>query len=312
MTEKTERGVKSQGRCVFCNGTGLSKEHIWSDWVSRLIPRNDAHGQYWATMHRDSGSGDVEWTEPPRSAARQGSVLQRKVRKVCTRCNNGWMSRVVDRAKPHAEHLILGATTQLNRQAQIDLAAWIGITTIIQEFANRLGFPRIPPEDRRVLIDTGAPPLSWSIWVARYVGEWWAPMGHYHIPMSYSRPQTDDEPNPGGGELQLTTFTIGECLVHVFTSTQAEMIESYRSYIGHASNPGKLQQLWPIVADTVNWPPSSPFRDHEVDRLAFDWVEKQWGARGLPGRPQERDILRLANWLASGSQGGHSPRPPSC
>ena len=305
MTEKTKKRLKPQGRCIFCGGTGLSKEHIWSDWLKGLMPQYDEHGEHWGSMHRDSGSNDVEWTEPPSSSARQGSVFQRKVRNVCEqRCNNGWMSRVVDRAKPHVERMILGKSFQLDRKEQTDLAAWIGITTVIQELANRLGVPRIPPEERTVLMKTEAPPLSWSIWAARYTGEWWAPMGHYHIPMSYSKRPTDDESNPPSGELQLTTFTLGELLVHVFTSTQAEMIEAYRSYIGGASNSGKLQQLWPIVGDTLNWPPSCPFRDHEVDSLAFDWVEKQWGAQGLPGRPQERDVLRLANWLTSAIQDG--------
>jgi hypothetical protein len=307
MTEKTKGLAKSQGHCIFCGGTGLSKEHIWSDWLDGLIPRHDEHGEYWGRMHRDGGSGEVEWTELPACSARQGSVFQRKVRIVCERrCNNGWMSCVVDRAKPHVERMILGKSFKLNRKEQTDLAAWIGVTTVIQEFANRVGTPRIPPEDRTVLMNTEAPPLSWSIWIARYMGEWWAPMGHYHIPMSYSKRQTDGDPVPPGGELQLTTFTLGELLVHVFTSTQPKMIETYRSYIGGASNSAKLQQLWPIAGDTLVWPPSCPFQDHEVDSLAFDWVEKEWGARGLPGRPRERDLLGLANWLASIARNGHN------
>ncbi len=305
MVEKTKKRFRSQGHCIFCGGTGLSKEHIWSDWLKDLIPGNSEHGEYWGSMHRKSGMKDVEWTEPSSSSARQGSVLQRKVRIVCERrCNNGWMSRVVGRAKRHVERMILGQAFQIDRKEQTDLAAWIGITTIIQEFANRQGARRIPHEDRTVLMNTEAPPLSWSIWVARYTGKWWAPMGHYHIPISYSKPRTGDEPSTLSGELQLTTFTLGELLVHVFTSTQAEIIEAYRSYIGRASNSEKLQQLWPIIEDTLHWPPSSLFRDHEVDSLAFDWVERKWGARGLPGRPQERDVLRLASWLASAIQGG--------
>lgn len=304
MTEDTKRVSKPQGRCIFCSGTGLSKEHIWSDWISGLIPRNDEHGEYWGSMHRAGGSRDVEWTTPPGNSARQGSVLQRKVRKVCEQCNNGWMSRVVDRAKPHVERMILDKAIQLNRKEQTNLAAWIGVTTVIQEFANRQGARRIPLEERTSLMSTKAPPLSWSIWVAKYTGEWWAPMRHYHIPMSYSKQSNANELNGPSGELQLTTFTLGCLLVHVFTSTQAEMIAAYRLYIGGASNAGKLQQLWPIVADTMNWPPTYPFRDREVDSLAFDWVENQWGARSLPGRPQERDVLRLASRLAFAVQNG--------
>lgn len=282
----------------------MSKEHIWSDWISGLIPRNNEHGEYWGSMRREAGKRDVEWTNPPKSSARQGNVLQRKVREVCEQCNNGWMSRVVDRAKPHVEQMILSKTFQLNRREKTELSAWIGITTVIQELANRQGARRIPPEDRTVLMNTNAPPLSWSIWIAKYTGKWWAPMGHHHIPMCYAKPPSDDEPNPPSGELQLTIFTLGGLLVHVFTSTQTEMIEVYRSYIGRASNSEKLEQLWPIVEDTLTWPPTSPFSDCEVDSLAFDWVENHWGARGMPGRPQERDILRMANWLASTMQAG--------
>ena len=72
MIERTAKPVESQGRCIFCGGTGLSKEHIWSDWLKSLIPRNDAHGEYWGSMHRDSGSGDIKWTTPRASAAPPG------------------------------------------------------------------------------------------------------------------------------------------------------------------------------------------------------------------------------------------------
>jgi len=60
MTKRTKRLVKPHGRCIFCGGTGLSKEHIWSDWLSGLIPRNDEHGEYWGRMRRGGGSRKVE------------------------------------------------------------------------------------------------------------------------------------------------------------------------------------------------------------------------------------------------------------
>ncbi len=28
-----------QGRCVFCGGTPVTKEHVWSDWLDEVIPR---------------------------------------------------------------------------------------------------------------------------------------------------------------------------------------------------------------------------------------------------------------------------------
>lgn len=83
------------------------------------------------------------------------------------------------------------------------------------------------------------------------------------------------------------------------------MVESYRSYIDGASNGRKLRQLWPIVEKTLNWPTPIAFRDDEVDTLAFEWVEKEWGVRGLPGRPCERDVLKLMNWIVQAVRGGN-------
>src|SRR6266566_295420 len=31
---------KPQGRCIFCGRTGLTKEHIWADWLKKFIPKN--------------------------------------------------------------------------------------------------------------------------------------------------------------------------------------------------------------------------------------------------------------------------------
>lgn len=277
MPKPTKRPRKPQGKCVFCNGGGLSKEHIWSDWLKKLIPSREDHGEYRAGLYHERGSQTFRWTEFPQARTRRGCVLQRRIRNVCERhCNNGWMSGVVERAKPHAERMILGQQFELERQGMSDLAAWIAITTIMQEFANPKA-QRIPPNDRQVLMLAGTPPSTWSIWVARYGGHMWHPMGHYHIPIGYSKgslhgePSPDDPPRHG---LQLTTFAFRELLVHVFTSTEAEMVDRYRRHIGESA---KLSQLWPITADSLQWPPCSAFRDEEVDRLVFQWVRNEWG-----------------------------------
>lgn len=277
MPKPRKRPRKPPGRCVFCNGVGLSKEHIWSDWLKNLIPLREDHGEHWAGLYHDRSSQTFQWAQLPQTRTRQGCLLQRKIRNVCERhCNNGWMSGVVDRAKPHAERMILGHQFQLEWQGMSDLAAWIAITTIMQEFANPRA-QQIAPGDRRVLMATKTPPDTWSIWVARYGGHVWYPMGHYHIPIWYSKGSLPSELSPDAPlrhGLQLTTFALRELLVHVFTSTEAEMIDRYRRYIGESA---KLTQLWPITADSLQWPPCSAFGDEEVDRLAFQWVRNEWG-----------------------------------
>jgi len=40
-----KRNQQPQGKCIVCNRTGMSKEHIWSKWLGGLIPPREMHRQ---------------------------------------------------------------------------------------------------------------------------------------------------------------------------------------------------------------------------------------------------------------------------
>jgi hypothetical protein len=89
---------KQAGRCVFCGGHGLSKEHVFSEWLKRVFPATASHSQQ--TIHATLDLYTGEAFVHPNFKDRQGSFHSRKIRNVCAKCNNGWMSGIVDRAKP--------------------------------------------------------------------------------------------------------------------------------------------------------------------------------------------------------------------
>jgi hypothetical protein len=99
--------------CAFCGSRAASKEHVWPEWISRLFPTN---GQF--TMEFIRG-GKAE-------GGHVSHELDVQVRAVCAACNNGWMSRLEERAKP----VLLPMITQrlrstLSPQDQAVVAAWI-------------------------------------------------------------------------------------------------------------------------------------------------------------------------------------------
>jgi hypothetical protein len=288
MTTRAKRPTKPPGTCIFCNGLGLTKEHIWSDWLSAVIPKNQAYGYTWGKIESKAGSAEWEWTVPVASGGRQGCILQKKIRRVCGACNSGWMSQVVAAAKPAVKRMVLGQSSCLSQDEQRSVASWIAITTIVQEFANVSRIQRIPSSHRAFLYEHKVPPPDWSIWVGEYSGTWWHPMGHYHIPMRYRKATGRTPGDLLGGDLQLTTFMLGRMLVHVFTATEMDMVQDYRSYIEAASQPKMLPQMWPELGENLVWPPDNPFDDDAADRLIFNWIEKRWGVDGLSDREERK------------------------
>jgi hypothetical protein len=204
-------------------------------------------------------------------------MTQRKVRKVCeTNCNNGWMSRAVDAAKPVARELILGRSCSLDKSKIEKLATWLGITAVMQEFAVT-GTVVIPQEDRTILMETNLPPDHWSIWIGYYGGQKWHPMGHLHVPMRLSNLNSENAPTKRDipdCHLQMTTFTMRRMLTHVFTAVpQLGIVNEYREFV--RDNQWNLIQLWPIPAEPIGWP-CFPLLDDELSLLLRGWAIR-WG-----------------------------------
>lgn len=114
---------------------------------------------------RPGSTKKFDLTRPMTYERKRGCLSQRKVRKVCeTHCNNGWMPRAVDAAKPTAYKLILGRSCSCDEAEQRKLTTWLAIATIMQEYiAPDSVF--IPAEDRTTLMNTGIPPADWTIWI---------------------------------------------------------------------------------------------------------------------------------------------------
>jgi hypothetical protein len=252
---------KPRKLCIFCGRPGVTKEHIWADWLAPYLPRGQInHERLSETAYQTHVVQEIK--------KQSGSSQSGTVRVVCRECNNGWMSALQNAAKPILVPLLKGERAALFKKAQNTLAAWTAMFTMVAEFQSRT--PRrvaIPAAHRRHLMDTRTVPSDWKIWVGCYERQSW-PRVYVHntLPVSSesgSVHQTDDGlPLPN---TQTTTFVVGKLYVHVLSTAIRGGINRQRILMS------SIAQLWPFKTSPVGWP-RTPLTDDEAERIAMTYV----------------------------------------
>src|SRR5262249_20393459 len=105
------RRIRRRGSCIFCGHPGVSAEHIWPDWASAYLPPSaDGFRSYFAER-----ADRYRELTTARIGQRRGNLWTMKLRRVCERCNNGWMSVLETQAKPILVQLMRSETCVLQQ-----------------------------------------------------------------------------------------------------------------------------------------------------------------------------------------------------
>ena len=160
--------AKPPGHCIFCGQGGLTKQHIWPAWLKKYnLPEDQQHIQI---------TGEATHIDPKDIKTsfkrRQGHSGSRKLHKVCGTCNNGWIRRAEEAAKPLVLNLMVGKPVNLDQSAQRCLSVWLCLLTIMNELTHPPTMA-VPPEHRRWLMDKLEPPPGWVVYLVRYTGTNW-------------------------------------------------------------------------------------------------------------------------------------------
>jgi len=264
MADRKKPRVIKQ-KCIFCGSLGpLTQEHIWGDWLKAYVRATINKHHFRSTRINPRGTPDTS-----NIALRAGSPLRSKVRVVCQKCNNGWLSVIQKNAKTHLIPLIDGRATVLGKDAQQKIAAWCAMATMTAEFMKR--DPEtiaVPQHEREWLWKNGTAPPNWRIWIGRYqrhkwVGQW----VHIALPVLESK----DIPNDGTPTLpntQVTTFVVGQLYIHVMSCLYPEIVTQWTWGWGPAPEVGRLLvQISPLKESLIAWPPAS-LTDQSADLIA--------------------------------------------
>ena len=127
MRKKTRRqNLRQPGRCIFCGGFRMSKEHLFSDWLRELLPHSPDHthtmgvadeGQHTVTQH-------------------QGHSGTKKIRTVCVKCNSEWISGIDNTAKSVVPPIIRGEKTAITPEVQRAIATWLSKIAMVGDLRN--------------------------------------------------------------------------------------------------------------------------------------------------------------------------------
>lgn len=256
----------------------MSQEHIWSDWLSEILPRQISRSEGYTT-----DLVNVEYKE------HQGDVGTKRVRVVCTDCNNGWMSQIVTAAKPYATSLIRGGNLYLDRECQRAMANWIALSALM---ANQITKSRhkLPQEDVAFFYANHQPPPHWFVGIGYFLGLRGIAFNHALAPLVIHNEQT-------GERLPILVkhvfaSIIGNLFTLVDVDVKGLMIGTppglgsfYEPHvIGIQPSAGPSIQFPPyplafIMGPTHFWPGTSAMR---VARKAVDAVSEAYKAAGLP------------------------------
>lgn len=245
-------GTKPAGRCIFCGGFKMSKEHIWSDWLTKrgIIPAGESHYQN-AIVYDVDITKNTATFKYPKMAIKQGSSAQKKIRKVCKTCNSGWMSGIVDKSISIAEPIINADTVDLDRPSQTTLAAWIALACIMAEYTEE-ETRVISDFERQFLFKEFKPSNNWLIFIGRHNGADWLPTRYRHrVFKAFNDDPTNNPlilPVYSG---QITTYTIQNLAIQAFTATHEILLDIFKEDF----SPVGMHQIWPPV-DNCSWPPT--------------------------------------------------------
>lgn len=276
LVRKSRRvNLKPPGHCIFCGNAGLSKEHVWSDWLKQIHPRGSQH----FAEHGGGFEKVSDFSGPQRRPiiykGKQGSLLGTKVRIVCENCNSGWMSEIVDKAKPPLIRIFRGEQVTLDGEDQKNIAGWIALTSITAQYISRdQKFVSIPAWQRRFLLKNGYPPDEWSICLGQYLNP-----RRYFFRSHAWRSTVNDlfgkvpvDPSMGDN-CYLPTYTIGNLFVQALETELPIISVMYEKWVNsdiliRVWPRQRYGGFWPLPFKGTKWPPPTPIEDSLIEPLS--------------------------------------------
>jgi hypothetical protein len=196
--------ARPQRFCIFCGKPGLTREHVWADWLRRFIPKTEAsYSRFMATAHPTHTDFKCKKVS--------GDLRSQRLRVVCKSCNGGWMGRLQERAKPLLLPFLNGDVMALDVHQQEILAAWVAMFVMVAEHFDPDEVATTQTQ-RNYLMENQKPPSNWKIWFGDLdeKSRWPSLLAHFAVPIS--SPEVVQEVMGNGfprPNTQTMTFRVG-------------------------------------------------------------------------------------------------------
>lgn len=235
---------RSKKRCAFCGDQSrLTREHVFAEWLQRHFPLVNPTTTRRVTVPVDeTPSGRM--LHRVETTTRTGDHLSQRIKCVCVKCNNEWMSRLQEAAIPLVVPFFEGRWPPLTEAEAACLAAWVAMSVMVIEQAD----PRsahISQEQRTHLKNTGSVPPSWFTSITGYQGTGVPNASYLHRALHFSL-----EPIKGSASPTITSdghstmFVLGSVLFHAFSVNDPTVFAALVNLDTYADRH-RLRTIWP-------------------------------------------------------------------
>lgn len=267
--------------CLFCNFFGvLSKEHILPSWMRDHLPDTEVPHLQGTLWRRDRATGTPL---APQTEGRRGSGEYRSqtLRVVCSKCNNGWMSTIVDDGKPAIEPLMLGHWGNLSEEVQRRIATWFALHNMVFERSwNHLQITALA--DRQKFMEDHDPGSRRFIWIAKIADDAAMP--------TFARVMGSGEPSASSPTTLVIAIAVGKVALMSIYDPSRIVGEERMQKIEELLNPWGLR-IWPTTANAA--PPEATLEAEGLNHFLFE-IEQIIGggeSRLAQARPE---MMKLA------------------
>jgi hypothetical protein len=256
------KAQKIPGRCLFCGGNRLSKEHIWPQWTSDLLPKAAAGAHIEHFMVRTSKIGATLRQERKQ---RPGQVTTKKIRVVCVKCNNEWMSVLESSVKTFMPSMMLGHPITLSQESQQLFVQWVTLKLLVAE-QNRPAESIWHQSDRDAFFRERTIPAGMTVWIAQCYSELW--QNAYLRHAATFGMDRNARPADGRKNSQVTAFGIGQLFILAMAS-MAKGVDLGAFF----SFDERFTAIWPATGRDLNWPPPAPITHDQANRASMAFEE---------------------------------------
>jgi hypothetical protein len=171
---------------------------------------------------------------------REGNIWGKQLRRVCSRCNGGWMRKLEEESFDVISKLISGETNIPHRVHRM-LAARIAQIITVADLSVEEDRRAIYQEDRMYLCDEIIAPVDWKIFLVRADVD--SNKGQYYHADAFYNTRQPFRVTPEVTKNLVVTMLLGKLCVHVLTRPPKD----FKGYTGVT-----LAALWPLTDEDIN------------------------------------------------------------
>jgi hypothetical protein len=238
--QMSEKKQQFRNTCIFCKGNKTSNEHIFPRWLRQFIPieRGSDDKSYHRTLVTKQPIGGASTEVFPKNTS--NSVLSTQTKKVCTTCNNQWMSRLETEMMSLYEKLHRQSLTTLSMDDQRALSTWAILLAIKWDLTevNTSGYSE---RHTHHVFQHKTPPPNTRIWLG-YCEDGQVEIRHRTTVLLKAKPTRAHPIN-----VRSTAIMLGTLVLHILSHETS----SYPIIVDANKRNKKMVLIWPTTQELV-------------------------------------------------------------